>query len=220
MNEAQLYSFLLNHNVLNLHGNRHFDFLNNLAKTCKTKAGLEAIEDYATSDSEIPPNTSHYNSDEEQLDEDAKIDDTEIETATSEELAILVENDNTLDSDVMSPIEQILSSTEILDSISTDKEAIQFYVTYAINQLWKDAFLDPEKTITTLENETKTDNKYRNLVVQTFLKDYRGTVNLILPKNYRFNDNSKISAGSVVQNDIPKNVLVMGNPSRIIKKIE
>ncbi|MBT7252395.1 MAG: DEAD/DEAH box helicase family protein, partial [Candidatus Nitrosopelagicus sp.] len=167
-------------------------FLNNLAKTCKTKAGLEAIEDYATSDSEIPPNTSHYNSDEEQLDEDAKIDDTEIETATSEELASLVENDNTLDSDVISPIEQILSSTEILDSISTDKEAIQFYVTYAINQLWKDAFLDPEKTITTLENETKTDNKYRNLVVQTFLKDYRGTINLKIPKNYRFNDNSKI----------------------------
>ena len=190
--EAVLYSFLLRKGVLNLNGNRHFDFLNNLAKTCKTKAGLEAIEDYATSDSEIPPNTSHYNSDEEQLDEDAKIDDTEIETATSEELASLVENDNTLDSDVISPIEQILSSTEILDSISTDKEAIQFYVTYAINQLWKDAFLDPKKTITTLENETKTDNKYRNLVVQTFLKDYRGTINLKIPKNYRFNDNSKI----------------------------
>ncbi|MBT3761000.1 MAG: DEAD/DEAH box helicase family protein [Candidatus Nitrosopelagicus sp.] len=192
MSEVELQSFLGRRKVLNLNGNRHFDFLNNLAKTCKTKAGLEAIKDYATSDSEIPPNTSHYNSDEEQLDEDAKIDDTEIETATSEELAILVENDNTLDSDVISPIEQILSSTEILDSISTDKEAIQFYVTYAINQLWKDAFLDPEKTITTLENETKTDNKYRNLVVQTFLKDYRGTVNLKIPKNYRFNDNSKI----------------------------
>ena len=190
--EAVLYSFLLRKGVLNLHGNRHFDFLNNLAKTCKTKAGLEAIEDYATSDSEIPPNTSHYNSDEEQLDEDAQIDDTEIETATSEELASLVENDNVLDSDVMSPIEQILSTTEILDSISTDKEAIQFYVTCAINKLWKDAFLDPEKTIATLENETKTDNKYRNLVVQTFLKDYRGTVNLKIPKNYRFNDNSKI----------------------------
>ena len=190
--EAVLYSFLLRKGVLNLHGNRHFDFLNNLAKTCKTKAGLEAIEDYATSDSEIPPNTSHYNSDEEQLDEDAQIDDTEIETATSEELASLVENDNVLDSDVMSPIEQILSTTEMLDSISIDEEAIQFYVTYAINQLWKDAFLDPEKTIITLENETKTDNKYRNLVVQTFLKDYRGTVNLKIPKNYRFNDNSKI----------------------------
>jgi len=192
MSEVELQSFLGRRKVLNLNGNRHFDFLNNLAKTCKTKAGLEAIKDYATSESEIPPNTSHYNSDEEQLDEDAKIDDTEIETATSEELASLVENDNTLDSDVISPIEQILSSTEILDSISTDKEAIQFYVTYAINQLWKDAFLDPEKTITTLENETKTDNKYRNLVVQTFLKDYRGTINLKIPKNYRFNDNSKI----------------------------
>ena len=190
--EAVLYSFLLRKGVLNLNGNRHFDFLNNLAKTCKTKAGLEAIEDYATSDSEIPPNTSHYNSDQEPLDEDAEVEDAELETATSEELASLVENDNTLDSDIITPIEQILSSTEMLDSISTDKEAIQFYVTYAINQLWKDAFLDPEKTISTLENETKTDNKYRNLVVKTFLKDYRGTVNLKIPKNYRFNDNSKI----------------------------
>ncbi len=34
------------------------------------------------------------------------------------------------------------------------------------------------------------------------------------------NDNSKISAGSIVQQDIPENVLVMGNPGRIIKKIE
>jgi hypothetical protein len=125
--EAVLYSFLLRKGVLNLNGNRHFDFLNNLAKTCKTKAGLEAIEDYATSDSEIPPNTSHYNSDQEPLDEDAEVEDAELETATSEELASLVENDNTLDSDIITPIEQILSSTEMLDSISTDKEAIQFY---------------------------------------------------------------------------------------------
>jgi len=199
MNEAQLYSFLLNHNVLNLHGNRHFDFLNNLAKACKTKAGLEAIKDYATSESEIPPKTSHYNSDQEQLGEDAEADedaethdDVEIETASSKELASLVENDNALDSDAMTPIDQILSTMNVFDSVSFDDESMQFYVTCAINELWKNAFLDPEKTIATLENETKSDNKWRNLVVRTFLKDYRGTVNLKIPKNYRFNDNSKI----------------------------
>ncbi len=187
--EAVLYSFLLRKGVLNLNGNRHLDFLNNLAKASKTKAGLEAIEDYATSESEIPPNISLYSPDEIGLDEE--ITDAEIETATSEELASLVEHEHTLDSDVMSPIEQILSTTEMLDSISVDEEAIQFYVTYAINQLWKDAFIDPEKTIATLEKETKTDNKYRNLVVQTFLKDYRGTINLKIPKNYSFTNNSK-----------------------------
>jgi len=195
MSEAQLYSFLLNHNVLNLNGNRHNDFLNNLAKTCKTNAGLEAAKDYATSESEIPPNSSHYNSDEAPQDEDAQIDDgeindTEIETASSKELASLVENDNTLDSDIISPIDQILSTMNVFDSVSFDDESMQFYVTCAINELWKNAFNDKDKgkTITTLENETTSNNKWINLVVQTFIKDYRGTINLKIPKNYVFID--------------------------------
>ena len=83
--EATLYSFLLKKGLLNLDGNRHFDFLNNLAKTCKTKAGLKAIEDYATSESEIPPNTSHYTSDQTQLDGDTES--TEIETTASKDKA-------------------------------------------------------------------------------------------------------------------------------------
>ena len=151
--EAVLYSFLLRKGVLNLNGNRHLDFLNNLAKASKTKAGLAAIEDYATSDSEIPPDTSRYSSDE--IDEDAEIIDEEIKTATSEELANLVEEDSTLDSDVISPIERILSTTEILESISVDEEAIQFYVAYSINQLWKNAFLDAEGTIKQLQTFEK-----------------------------------------------------------------
>ena len=54
-NEAGLYSFLLRKGVLNLVGNRHGDFLKNLAKASKTKAGLEAIKEYANNDSQIPP---------------------------------------------------------------------------------------------------------------------------------------------------------------------
>lgn len=184
--EAVLYSFLLRKGVLNLYGNRHEDFLNNLAKASKTKAGLEAIEEYATSDSEIPPDISHYAPDEIQVDTEA-----EIKTATSSELASLIQDNDTLDSDVIIPIEQILSTTEILDSISVDEEAIQFYVAYSINQLWKNAFIDAEKTISELEKAPKTDNKYRNLVVQTFLKDYHGVINLTIPKNYIFSYNSK-----------------------------
>ena len=188
--EAVLYSFLLRKGVLNLNGNRHLDFLNNLAKASKTKAGLAAIEDYATSDSEIPPDTSRYSSDE--IDEDAEIIDTEIETATSEELANLVEEDSTLDSDVISPIERILSTTEILESISVDEEAIQFYVAYSINQLWKNAFLDEEGTIKQVQTLEKKDNKYRNLVVKTFLEDYNNSKNLKIPENYIFSDGQKL----------------------------
>ena len=188
--EAVLYSFLLRKGVLNLNGNRHLDFLNNLAKASKTKAGLAAIEDYATSDSEIPPDTSRYSSDE--IDEDAEIIDEEIKTATSEELANLVEEDSTLDSDVISPIERILSTTEILESISVDEEAIQFYVAYSINQLWKNAFLDEEGTIKQVQTLEKKDNKYRNLVIKTFLEDFNNSKNLKIPENYIFSDGQKL----------------------------
>ena len=183
--EAVLYSFLLRKGVLNL-DNRHRDFLNNLAKASKTKAGLEAIKDYATSESEIPPDISHYASEAIQTDTEEKI-----TTATSNELASLIRDENTLDSDVITPVEQILSTTEILDSISVDEEAIQFYLTYSINKLWKGAFLDEKKTIGDLEKIGKTGNKYKDLVVGTFLKDYRGAKHLKIPKNYIFSFKSK-----------------------------
>src|SRR5579872_7281781 len=156
--EAVLYSFLLRKGVLNLSGNRHHDFLKNLAKASKTKAGLEAIEEYANSKSEIPPDISRYASDQIETDTE-----TEIKTATSEELASLIRDNETLDSDVITSVEQILSTTEILDSISVDDEAIEFYLTYSINRLWKDAFLDERKTITDLEKIGKTGNKYKDL---------------------------------------------------------
>ena len=184
--EAGLYSLLLRKGVLNLSGNRHDDFLKNLAKASKTKAGLEAIEDYAISDSEIPPDISHYA--DEQIQTDTE---TEIKTATSSELVGLVQDGQTLDSDEIIPVEQILSTAEVLDSISVDEEAIQFYVNYCINQLWKDAFLDEQKTITELEKQGKTGNKYRDLVAGTFLKDYHASKNLKLPKNYVFKDGDK-----------------------------
>ncbi len=184
--EAGLYSFLLRKGVLNL-ANRHGDFLNNLAKASKTKAGLEAIEDYATSDSQVPPDISHYAADKIQTDTEA-----EIKTATSEELAGLIQDGETLDSDEIIPVEHILSTAEVIDSISVDEEAIQFYLNYCINQLWKDAFLDEKETIDQLEKAGKSGNKYRDLVSGTFLKDYYASKNLKIPKNYIFTFNSKL----------------------------
>ena len=182
-NEAGLYSFLLRKGVLNLVGNRHGDFLKNLAKASKTKAGLEAIKEYANNDSQIPPDISHYSSYEIQTDTES-----EIKTATSEELAGLVQNGETLDSDEIIPVEHILSTAEVLDSISVDEEAIQFYLSYCINQLWKNAFKEEQKTVSELEKQGKTGNKYRDLVIGTFLNDYNASKSLKLPKNYIFND--------------------------------
>jgi superfamily II DNA or RNA helicase len=184
--EAGLYSFLLRKGVLSLDGNRHADFLQNLAKASKTKAGLDAIEDYATSDSEVPPDISRYSPDDIVTDIDA-----EIKTATTEELAGLVQDGKTLDSDEIIPVEQILSTSEYLDSISVDEEAIQFYLNYCINQLWKDAFLDEKETISQLEKAGKSGNKYRDLVYGTFLNDYKSSKNLKIPKNYIFSDGTK-----------------------------
>jgi superfamily II DNA or RNA helicase len=185
--EAVLYSFLLRKGVLNLVGNRHRDFLKDLAKASKTKAGLEAIEDYAYSESEIPPNISHYAPEAIATDIDQ-----EIKTATSDEISTLVEDSDPLDSDEIEPIEQILSTTNVLESISVDEEAIQFYLTYSINQLWKRAFLDEDGTISELQTIGKTGNKYKDLVLGTFLKDYYGAKNLKIPNNYIFRYDSKL----------------------------
>lgn len=171
---------------MNLSGNRHDDFLKNLAKASKTKAGLEAIEDYATSDSQIPPDISRYTPDETPLDTE-----DEIKTATSEELAGLIHDGDTFNSDEIIPVEHILSTAEVIDSISVDEETIQFYLNYCINQLWKDAFLDEQKTITQVEKAGKSGNKYRDLVSGIFLKDYYASKNLQMPKNYIFSDGSK-----------------------------
>ena len=184
--EAALYRVLLTRGVLNLTGNRHDDFLKNLAKACKTKEGLEAIKDYAESESNIPPDISHFTPDETQEGVDA-----EIQTATSDELASLVKDEQTLDSDEIVPVEHILSTAESIESFSIDEDAIKFFVNYCVNQLWKDAFLEPDKTIAAVEKEGKTGNKYRDLVSGTFLRDYYSSKNLKMPKNYVFADGSK-----------------------------
>ena len=190
--EAVLYSFLLRKKVINLGGNRHSDFLNNLARACKTSGGLKAIEDYAYNDSDVPPELGNYSDEVDEDDTEAK----EIGSASSTELASLVQNEDILDSDIITPVEQILSTSEVIDSFSVDEEAIQFYVTYLVNQIWKNVFREEgessTKTVDELMNSKKTGNKYRDLVVGNFLKDYNGAKNLTIPKNYIFSFNGKV----------------------------
>ena len=90
-NEAVLYSFLLRKGVLNLQqSNRHAQFFKNLVDARRTNEGRKAIEEYADSDSETPPDLS-------KLTPFSKGQEEEIESASSQELSSLVESTDPLD---------------------------------------------------------------------------------------------------------------------------
>ncbi len=115
-NEAVLYSFLLLKGVLNLTGNRHYQFFKNLIQAGHTDEGRKAIEDYANSDSEIPPDLSDFVT--------QKIQDPgeEIQAATTQELAQLADKKDPLDYGEIQSVEQILANTSVLESINVDEE--------------------------------------------------------------------------------------------------
>ncbi len=90
------------------------------------------IEEYANSDSEVPPDLSIVTS------VTNKVPDTmqEIQTISTSELSNVVELNDPLDYQSDWPVEQILSNTDTLESISVDEEAMQFYVDYSVDELF------------------------------------------------------------------------------------
>lgn len=182
VDEAVLYSFLLRKGLLNLQ-HRHKDFFKNLIRASRTSGGKKAIEKYATSDSQIPPDLSAYKGASTPVNEEEKI-----ENANTSELHDLAKESELFDFEKFHNVEQILKDTEILESISVDDEAMQFYLTYSINRLWKDAFINEEKTVEQIKKHGKSENKFRNTVVATFLRDYERAKNLKIPKGYSFPD--------------------------------
>jgi superfamily II DNA or RNA helicase len=178
-NEAVLYSFLLRKGVLNLHENRHEQFFNNLIDASRTKEGREAIEDYVNSESENPPDLSKFSSLPKDIEQ-------EIQTASLQEVSKLVENQDPLDYGEIETAEQILAHTNVLESINVDEEAMQFYLDYSTDELWKSAFRNRENTLAVVRKEGKNGNKYHDVVVETFLSDYEGTQNIVIPNGYSF----------------------------------
>jgi hypothetical protein len=91
--EAVLYSFLLRKGLLNLQSrnNRHEQFFKNLIVASHSSEGLKAIEEYAHSDSEIPPDLSKFKETGNGLQQE------EIESASSQELSNLVQDTDPLD---------------------------------------------------------------------------------------------------------------------------
>jgi N12 class adenine-specific DNA methylase len=150
-----------------------------LIEACRTEEGRKAIEEYTNSDSELPPDLSTLKS----ISEDSE---QEIQKASSQELAQLVENTEPLEYGQPKTAEQILANTNILESINVDEEAMQFYLDYSIDELWKAAFRDKDNTVSAVKHEGKNGNKYHDAVVDIFLSDYVGTQRIILPKHYAF----------------------------------
>jgi SNF2-related domain/Phage-integrase repeat unit len=179
--EAVLYSFLLRKGLLNLGDtNRHSQFFKNIIQASRTQEGVKAIEEYANSDSEIPPDLSKFKDNDEGQPEE------EIESASAQELSSLIENADPLDYGKIKTAKQILAQTNVLESINVDEEAMQFYLDYSIDELWKSAFRDTESAVVAVKQEGKNGNRYHDTVVETFLTDYEGIQNIKVPSGYSF----------------------------------
>ncbi|TBR07322.1 MAG: hypothetical protein EPO62_08615, partial [Candidatus Nitrosotenuis sp.] len=178
--EARLYSFLLRKGVLNLQGNKHLDFFRNLIRAGHTRGGLERIKEYANSGTEDPPDISLYAGTSSQI-----LDETvDIPEATDQQISALVSSEE--ETEEIRTVEQILKNTEVLESISVDEEAMQFYVNYEVSEIWKKVFDTEEKEINYIKSQEMTGNKYHDLVLKTFLDEYSKTKALEIPQGYSF----------------------------------
>ena len=176
--EAVLYSFLLRKGLLNLQS-RHTDFFRNLIEASRVSQGRKLIEEYAYSDSESPPDLSGVVS--------KKLDTTEeIETISTSGLSSIVESPDPLDYRNDWPVEQILCHTDTLESINVDEEAMEFYLDYSVDELWRCAFKNEDETVNKVKLAGKNGNKYHDMVIDTFLADYQGSTNLKIPPTYSF----------------------------------
>lgn len=175
--DTRLYKFLLTKGVLNLdNDNKHSNFFKNLQQTVKTEEGRKIIEEYAFSESKDIPNLSNTYS--ENIDE-------EIPIASNEELINLVnDKEDPLDYKEPPTVEQILSTISMLESINVDEEAMQFFLRGSVNDFWKRAFKEEEKTVLSVQQEGKNGQKFHDSVLETFLSEYKNTKELKIPNDF------------------------------------
>jgi superfamily II DNA or RNA helicase len=170
------------------------------------RGAFQEIQEYANSsdigDDEIPPDLSKYtginyaNTDEEKVD-----------TASNEELSQLVHTNgngrNPLDYDyngirLQAPAE-ILNNVDRIESISVDEEVMRFIVNHSVNEIWKKVIVayetnDNDVINGTIGQITKNGNYYHDEVVNQFMTDYNGTIEIMerLPPGYSFKYQPKI----------------------------
>jgi superfamily II DNA or RNA helicase len=182
--EIVLYHLLSTKGLLNLE-NRHTQFFKNLIEARRTDEGRKAIEEYVNSDSEIPPDLSE---------------EEEIGTASSQEIANLVENEtDPLDYGKIKTPQQIFAQSDRLESYTEDIESMQFYVNKSIKDLWASAFRDKENTISDVRRDGKNGNKYHDRVLETFLSDYERAQSIEIPKGYAFRKDERILPPTLMQ---------------------
>jgi hypothetical protein len=191
--EAVLYSFLNRKGLLNVgESNRHKYFFKNLIEASRTEQGRRLIEEYANSNSEEPPDVSMISKTEKKFAE-------EIESASLSEISNLVGATDPLDYGNIASVEQILEQTDVLESISVDEEAMQFYVNYSVDELWKCAFKNEQETIQKVKSAGKNGNKYHDIVVDIFSSDYEGSTKLKIPSGYSFPHPSTLMPPTLMQ---------------------
>ncbi|MFZ0329087.1 MAG: DEAD/DEAH box helicase family protein, partial [Nitrososphaeraceae archaeon] len=189
--EAVLYSLLLRRGVLNLdHKNRYSKFFKQLIPASNNAEGRKAIEKYAYSDEPEPPSLLNHT-----------IENDKIVTATSAELAREVENEKTdaLNHTKLKTPKQILAQTNFLESICEDVEAMQFYLTYSVTELWKSAFRNEIDTVDEVRRESRTGKRFHDTIRDIFLSEYEMVKSIREPKGYRFSIHNVKSPPTLMQ---------------------
>jgi superfamily II DNA or RNA helicase len=177
--EADLYLFLDDAEVLNTFG-RHKDFFQNLIRASRTSEGRKLIEEYAKSNSIVPPNLSGIVT---------NTDDPEAEIGT-------VNNDQLLKNDDKDPmnknstqsVKEVLLQSRILKLFDNDEQKLKYHISKRVNQLWKLAFDNANKTVAEVRENISSENTHEKEVANTFLNEYQKTMDLPMPDGYIAHD--------------------------------
>jgi hypothetical protein len=118
----------------------------------------------------------------------------------SEEPSISISELEISEPDEELPVVSTADVLALLDSKITaniDKEAIDFFVSSAIAKIWRHAFLNEQEAIKQLTNYH--EGSYSQEVKSKFLEQYKGSVNLSIPKGYNFKLNGKLHLPNLMQ---------------------
>ena len=83
-------------------------------------------------------------------------------------------------------LDSLKISTDLLNQLSSDQEAVEFLIAKAADKLWKRCFYDEESAV--LEARNHKGNVYSEKARDTFIEEYTRCRQLPLPEGYAFTD--------------------------------
>ena len=177
--EADLYLLLDDAKVLNNYG-RHKDFFQNLIQASRTTEGRKLIEEYAKSDSIVPPNLSGIVT---------HTDDPEAEIGTVNDDQLLKNDDkDPMNKNSTQSVNEVLLQSRILKLFDNDEQKLKYHISKRVNQLWKLAFDNANKTVAEVRENISSENTHEKEVANTFLNEYQKTMDLPMPDGYIAHD--------------------------------